>query len=58
LHRHEGVDLKIDYAQEVLKNLFQIWKRPVLVETKIGDRLKIFCFDGKEQKEFDTKEGI
>lgn len=57
-HRHEGVDLKIDYAQEVLKNLYQIWKRPVLVETKIGDRLKIFSFDGKEQKEFDTKEGI
>jgi hypothetical protein len=42
----------------VLKNLFQIWKRPVLIETKIGDKLKIYCFDGKEHKEHDTKEGI
>ncbi|MBI4412211.1 MAG: SpoVR family protein [Deltaproteobacteria bacterium] len=56
-HRHEGVDLRVDYAREVLKNIFTIWKRPVLVETRMDDRLKIFAFDGKEHKEYDTKEG-
>lgn len=58
LHKHEGVDLRVDYAQEVLKNLFELWKRPALVETKVGDKKKIYCFDGKEHKEFDTKEGL
>ena len=57
LHRHEGVDLKIDYAQEVLKNMFTIWKRPIVIETKVGDKLKLYSFDGKEHKEHDTKEG-
>lgn len=57
-HRHEGVDLKIDYAREVLKNLYKIWKRPVFVETKVGDKMKIYSFDGKDHKESDTKEGM
>lgn len=57
-HRHDGINLKIDYAKEVLKNIYQLWKRPVLVETKLGDRLKIYAYDGKEHKEYDTKEGI
>jgi stage V sporulation protein R len=56
-HRHEGVDLKEDYAKEVIKNVYTIWKRPVLVETKVNDSLKIYCFDGKDHKEFETKEG-
>lgn len=57
-HHHYGVDLKVDYAKEVLKNLFAIWRRPVLVETRVDDRVKIFSFDGKEHKESDTKEGV
>jgi len=58
LHRHEGVDLKVDYAQEVLKNIYSMWKRPALVETQSGDKLKIYAYDGKEHKEYDTKEGV
>lgn len=56
-HRHEGVDLKVDYAKEVLKNIFKIWKRPVLVETRLGQKFKIYAFDGEEHREFDSKEG-
>ena len=56
-HRHEGVDLKADYAKEVLRNIYTLWKRPALVETRVNDKLKIYCFNGKEHKEFDTKEG-
>lgn len=58
LHRHDGIDLKVDYAQEVLKNLFQIWHRPVLIQTKVDDKLKIYGFDGREHREYDTKEGV
>lgn len=57
-HRHEGIDLRVDYAREVLKNLYTIWKRPTLIETKVGDKLKIYSYDGKEHQEVDTKEGI
>ncbi len=57
-HKHGGVDLRVDYAQQVLKNIYTIWRRPVLIETKMGDRLKIHSFDGKEHKELDSKEGV
>jgi len=57
-HKHEGVDLKVDYAKEVLKNLFQIWKRPASIETRVGDRLKIYSFNGTDHLEYDTREGI
>lgn len=56
-HKHEGVDLRVDYAEVVLKNLYSIWKRPVLIQTKENDALKIYGFDGKEHKSYDTKEG-
>jgi stage V sporulation protein R len=51
-HRHEGVDLKLDWLQEVLKNLYEIWSRPVLIETKLEGAPRIYSFDGIEQKDF------
>lgn len=57
-HRHDGIDLRVDYAQEVLTNMHKIWKRPVLVETKVGEHTKIYEYDGRDHHEFDTKEGI
>lgn len=58
LHAHEGVDLDLDYAKETLKNLYKIWKRPVLVETKVNDNIKIHRYDGEEYKIMDSKEGV
>ncbi len=55
VHRNDGMDLRIDYAQECLKNLFILWKRPVALETRVEDREKIFYYDGKTFKEL-TKE--
>ncbi|OGP10396.1 MAG: SpoVR family protein [Deltaproteobacteria bacterium GWA2_45_12] len=57
-HKYEGVELDEPYAKEVLKNLHVLWKRPVLIETRASDRFKIYAFDGKEHKEYDTAEGI
>lgn len=57
-HTCEGIDLDIEYARETLKALFHIWKRPVLIETKINDNIKIHKFDGEEHKILDSKEGI
>ena len=47
VHEYEGEDLRIDYAKDTLKNLFEFWKRPVAVETRFEDSEKIFYYDGK-----------
>ncbi|EKD50318.1 MAG: hypothetical protein ACD_62C00578G0002 [uncultured bacterium] len=57
-HEHEGVDLDIQYARETLQNIFKIWKRPVLIETKFNNGKKIFQYDGNEHKILESKEGI
>jgi len=46
LHRHEGVDLKRDDAQDTLANLYKLWTRPVHVETVIDEKPAILSFDG------------
>ncbi|HKX12847.1 MAG TPA: SpoVR family protein, partial [bacterium] len=51
IHQHDGVDLRHDYAEETLKNLHNIWKRPVALETKIDGNDKIHYFDGKTYQE-------
>lgn len=47
-HRHEGVDLKLDYARDTLHNIQRIWQRPVHIETVVDDRKRLISFDGKE----------
>lgn len=50
-HQHDGADLKMDWAWEVLKNLHRIWKRPVHIETLVDGTPKVLSFDGDEKKE-------
>lgn len=50
-HRHEGIDLKIDEAQDTLRNLFTIWQRPVHLETIADEEPKLLSFDGKKHSE-------
>ena len=45
-HRHEGVDLKQDYALDTLRNLHTIWTRPVHVETVVDEKRQLISFDG------------
>ncbi|MBF2053995.1 MAG: SpoVR family protein [Candidatus Sericytochromatia bacterium] len=47
-HTHNGVDLKQDYAQDTLRNLYTIWKRPVNLETIVDDRPTLLSFDGSD----------
>jgi len=47
-HRHEGVDLKIDYARDTLRNLQKLWSRPVHIETTVDDKKRLISFDGKD----------
>ena len=47
-HDHQGVDLRLDYAERVLEALVRVWKRPVLVATRLEEQPTLLRFDGKE----------
>jgi stage V sporulation protein R len=50
-HRHEGIDLDVQYAKDTIQNIYQIWKRSVHLETRLNDKGKLFTFDGKDHIE-------
>ena len=50
-HRHEGVDLKMDYARDTMRNLHKIWTRPVHLETVIDEKKRLLSFDGRDYAE-------
>lgn len=50
-HKHEGIDLKLDYAKATIQNIFKIWKRPVSIRTIMDEKIKIYRFDGKDHTE-------
>lgn len=50
-HVHEGIDLRLDWAKETLKNLYSLWKKPVHLETLVEGIPKLLSFDGEEHRE-------
>lgn len=49
-HVHQGVDLDMQFADQTMRNIFAIWKRPVSLATQYEEKETIFQFDGKELK--------
>jgi stage V sporulation protein R len=47
-HEHMGIDLRVDWAREVMKSLVRIWRRPVEIHTKVENKPTLLRFDGKE----------
>ncbi len=47
-HHHNGADIEIKYAVETLKQLFNVWKRPVHLHARIDDEPILFTFDGEK----------
>ncbi len=50
-HKHDGLDLKGDYARETLKNLQTLWRRPVNLVTKSEGKSIMLRFDGQTHSE-------
>jgi stage V sporulation protein R len=50
-HRHEGVDLKMDYARDTMRSLHAIWTRPVHLETVLDEKRRLLSFDGSDFSE-------
>jgi stage V sporulation protein R len=47
-HDHQGMDLRGDYAKEVMKSLLRIWKRPIVVMTVAEGKPVTLRYDGKD----------
>ncbi|MCA9670384.1 MAG: SpoVR family protein [Myxococcales bacterium] len=50
-HRHEGTDLRVDWAQDTLVNVYRVWRRPVNLQSVFDETGKILRFDGKDHSE-------
>jgi stage V sporulation protein R len=37
VHRYEGIDLDVPFAQDTLRNLYTLWGRPVHIETQLKE---------------------
>ena len=47
-HQHNGVDLRLDQASDVLANLQLIWSRPVHLQTLVDGKAAMLSFDGTD----------
>lgn len=45
-HRHDGADLRLDWARDTLRNLQALWRRPVALSTLVEGRPTLLRFDG------------
>ncbi len=48
VHRHDGVDLKLDWARATLRALQALWRRPVSLSTRVEGRGALLRHDGRE----------
>ena len=48
VHTYTGVELEIDYARDTLMNMYQLWSRPVHLETVLENTITVMSFDGTD----------
>jgi len=48
VHRHEGMDLRVDYARATLMSLYSVWRRPVYIETVVDGTKKLLGYTGSD----------
>ncbi len=56
MHRYEGVELDQKYAEDTLRNLEHLWKRPVHIQTVSQDKPVMLGFDGTDFKQQNISE--
>jgi len=45
--RHEGQDLDLDYADKTLRYVYQLWGRPVHLETQAEGKPTVVSYHGQ-----------
>ena len=56
-HDHNGIDLRQDWAKDVLTNVQVIWSRPVHIETVVEGKPTLLSYDGSEHSSKPIGEG-
>jgi stage V sporulation protein R len=59
VHKYEGIDLDIPYAQGTLRNLYKLWGRPVHIETVVEQKVRmLFSYgpDGDKREKLEEEE--
>ncbi|MCC6174672.1 MAG: SpoVR family protein [Chloroflexi bacterium] len=49
-HCHEGDDLDLDYADKTLRYIYQLWGRPVHLETVVEGKVTMLSYQGQPQR--------
>ncbi|NBX18170.1 MAG: SpoVR family protein [Proteobacteria bacterium] len=49
-HKHQGKDLKVDWAMETMSSLYKIWNRPVNLATVLEGEARLLVYDGGEPR--------
>jgi stage V sporulation protein R len=47
-HLYEEQEIDIDYAEKTLRYVYQLWKRPVHLETVLNGKGVVLTFDGEK----------
>jgi stage V sporulation protein R len=50
-HTHQGADLRLDWAKEVVKALCRVWTRPVELHTIVDEKPTALRFDGEDHSQ-------
>jgi len=50
-HKHQGLDLDVRWARETMRSMYEIWKRPVNVETEVDGQKKLFSYNNGDFSE-------
>lgn len=48
VHGFEGMELDTRYLENVLRYIYQLWGRPVHVETHSEEKIVLYSYDGKK----------
>nr|WP_304956832.1 SpoVR family protein [Virgibacillus sp. NKC19-16] len=48
VHSYEGTELDLHYLENVLPYLYQLWGRPVHMETVVEDKQVVYLYDGEK----------
>lgn len=57
-HKHLGVDIEIKFANECLRNLHVLWRRPVHLQALIDEDMMLFSSDGESVKQQKIKDDL
>jgi len=57
-HSFCGPELQVSYARDTLENMYQLWRRPVHIETVLDEHVTVLSYDGTTHDTAKTDEVV